>query len=249
MGPRDVRVFPVGRRGWWGWNCLRFYKMLSAGDEQCSCHVATACPKRGSHPPVGSPHGHSVGCQGFSKTRLCYNRAIDWGRNLPVVLLPGQLAAGLFLLENAMSKAIPLSFATFAYSLGAHHRITRDVSVVWHRQYVKADAVTRSALREEFIREFLVGYLTHGDNPMKPDAAVKRAKKIMGQSRDDRTKDDQKVYDAARAKFTYHVERRVKGEGNAKPSAKADPVADLITAYKALTAAQKRSFKAQVAKL
>ncbi len=125
-----------------------------------------------------------------------------------------------------MAKQIKLSFATFAHDLGAHTRITLDVSLIWHTEYLTADEVTRKARREEFIRNFLVGY------------GCKNAETIMGQSRDERTAEDQKVYDAARAKFTYHVVRPEKAEGYAKT----DPVAKALALVASMTPAQKKRF-------
>jgi hypothetical protein len=127
-----------------------------------------------------------------------------------------------------MAKQIKLSFATFAHDLGAHTRITLEVSEVWHAEFLSADEVTRKARREEFILNFLIGY------------GCKNPEAIMSQSRDERTADDQKVYDAARAKFTYHVVRPEKSSG----SAKADPVAKALALVESMTPAQKKRFLA-----
>ena len=140
-----------------------------------------------------------------------------------------------------MSQSITLTFAAFAHDLGAHTRLTLDASLVWHKQYGKADAATRTALREEFIRNFLIGYLTSGDKKLTPEQAEKRAGKVMGQSRDDRTKDDQKLYDAARAKFTYHIVRPEKKVGGA---GKTDVVAQALELVASMTPAQKKRFLA-----
>ena len=126
-------------------------------------------------------------------------------------------------------KAITLTFAAFAHDLGAHTRITLEASEGWHREYVKADAATRTARREEFILNFLIGY---GLTPTK-------AAKVMAQSRDERSASDQKVYDAARAKFTYHVVRPEK-----KSSGKADIVAQALKLIAQMTAAQRRKVRA-----
>lgn len=132
-----------------------------------------------------------------------------------------------------MSKKITLSFATFAHDLGAHTRITLEVSQVWHDEYLAADAATRTARREEFIRNFMLGYgMTSG-----------RVAEVMGQSRDERTADDQKVYDAARAKFTYHIVRPEKSAGG---SAKTDPVAKALALVASMTPAQKKRFIASL---
>lgn len=129
-------------------------------------------------------------------------------------------------------KDITLTYAGFAQSIGLHDHLTLEVSLVWHREYVKADAATRTARREEFILNFLIGAKV-------PES---RAKRIMEQSRTDRSKEAQKLYDRARAKFAYHIVRKEKPEG----SGKTDPVASLLRSYKQLTAAQKRRFLAAI---
>lgn len=129
-----------------------------------------------------------------------------------------------------------LTLAAFAHDLGAHHRITLEVSEVWHKQYVKADDVTRRALREEFVLNFLVG----------AGFTATRAAKVMALSRTERSTADQNAYRAAEMKFKYHVVRDAAGSNR---KAEADPVATLLGKYAKLTAAQKRSFKAQLASL
>jgi hypothetical protein len=131
-------------------------------------------------------------------------------------------------------KAITLTFAAFAHDLGAATRITLDASEGWHREYTKADAATRTARREEFISNFLIGYIGQ-DKKLTAEQVEKRAKKILAQSRDERSTSDQKVYDAARAKFTYHVVRPEK-----KSSGKADIVAQALKLIAQMDAAQKR---------
>ena len=126
------------------------------------------------------------------------------------------------------SSKITLTLAAFAHDLGAAERITRDVSVVWHKQYVGADSVTRTALREEFILNFLIGY----------GLTATKAAKVLALSREQRSHEEQKVYDAARAKFTYHIVRPEKGNG----AADADPVDTLLAKFAKLTAAQQRKF-------
>lgn len=148
-----------------------------------------------------------------------------------------------------MSNRIPLSFPQFAQSLGQHHRITMAVSLVWHKQYVKATDETKDALRESFIKHFLIGFYMDGKKASqdgKKSSPEARATKVMGQTRTERTKADQNAYRAAEMKFKYHVSRDSK-----KPStkAKADPVAQLLADYKKLSAGEKRSFKAQLAAL
>lgn len=127
-------------------------------------------------------------------------------------------------------KDVTLTYAAFAHDLGAHDQLTLSVSLVWHREYLKADAATRTARREEFILHFMIGAKV-------PEA---KAKKIMAQSRTDRTTEAQQLYDRARAKFTYHIVRPVK-----KPSSgKADIVAKALALIAQMDAAQKRKVRA-----
>ena len=142
-----------------------------------------------------------------------------------------------------MAKHITLTFATFAHSLGAHTRLTLAASKLWHEEYIGADKATQTARREEFILNFLIGYLTSGDKPMAYDAAEKRAEKIMGQTRDERTADDHKLYSAARMKFTYHI---VRPEKSADGAGMADPVAKALEWVAKMTPAQKRKFLASL---
>jgi hypothetical protein len=138
-----------------------------------------------------------------------------------------------------MAKHITLTFATFAHSLGAHQRLTLEASQLWHEEYITADKATQTARREEFILNYLIGYLSKPKSDLAK--VTKHAKKIMGQSRDDRTADDHKLYSAARMKFTYHI---VRPEKSADGSGKVDPVAKALEWVAKMTPAQKRKFLA-----
>ena len=104
-----------------------------------------------------------------------------------------------------MSK-LTLTLSQFAHDLGAHQRITREVSIVWHEQWLAADQVTRQALRDEFLREFVRGALG-----CKPAEAVR----ILTTPKGDRTAAEQDAYMAASQKFKYHISRD--GAKDAKP--------------------------------
>ena len=104
-----------------------------------------------------------------------------------------------------MSK-LTLTLSQFAHDLGAHQRITREVSIVWHKQWLAADQVTRQALRDEFLREFVRGALG-----CKPAEAVR----ILTTPKGDRTAAEQDAYMAASQKFKYHISRD--GAKDAKP--------------------------------
>lgn len=99
-----------------------------------------------------------------------------------------------------MSKAvhIPLTYAEFAHDLGAHSRLTREVSLVWHRQYTKANPATRQAMREEFLTHFISGYVK---------CTEKQAMRILITGRGERKASEQQAYEAASQKFLYHIAR------------------------------------------
>lgn len=107
-----------------------------------------------------------------------------------------------------MSK-LTLTLSQFAHDLGAHSRITREVSLVWHKQWLSADQVTRQALRDEFLREFIRGALG-----CKPAEAVR----ILTSPKGERTAAEQEAYMAASQKFKYHISRD--GAKDAKPEPK-----------------------------
>lgn len=96
-----------------------------------------------------------------------------------------------------MSKAT-LTLKQFAFDLGSHQRITREVSEVWHKQYSKADAATRQAMREDFLSEFIRGYA---------DCTEKQAMRILITVRGERKASEQQAYEAASQKFLYHIAR------------------------------------------
>ena len=93
---------------------------------------------------------------------------------------------------------INLTFAQFAHDLGLHSRITREVSLVWHKQYVRGSDATRRAMRVEFFNAFFDGYV-QGVRKLTPE--IKRNAEM-----------------AANQKFKYHITRDgVKDQPKAEP--------------------------------
>ena len=95
-------------------------------------------------------------------------------------------------------KQATLTLSQFAHDLGAHARITQAVSLVWHKQYVKASAATRQAMREEFMTHFISGML---------ECNAKQAMRILITPNGERTETQRKAYQAASQKFLYHISR------------------------------------------
>jgi len=127
-----------------------------------------------------------------------------------------------------MSKAtqVELTYAQFANDLGAHQRLTLAVSLVWHKQYAKADAVTRTALREEFMTHFTMGML---------ECTQVQAVRILTATISERTEAQHKAYMAASQKFKYHIARDG-AKSETKPAKSNRLSADLRAAAKAYLA-------------
>lgn len=96
-----------------------------------------------------------------------------------------------------MSKAT-LTLSQFAHDLGAHQRLTLEVSAVWHKQWLKATQATRTALRDEFMASFVTGML---------DCTQTAAVRILTKTKGERTTAQQAAYMAASQKFKYHISR------------------------------------------
>lgn len=96
--------------------------------------------------------------------------------------------------------SITLTFTQFAHDIGAHARLTREVSLVWHEQYRTATPATRKAMREQFVAAFIEGYC-EGVRNLTPE--IKRNAEM-----------------AANQKFKYHISR-----DGAKDKPKAAPKA------------------------
>ena len=99
-----------------------------------------------------------------------------------------------------MSKAtqVELTYAQFAHDIGAHQRLTLAVSLVWHKQWLKATPQTRTALRDEFMTHFAMGMLK---------CTQSQAVRILTAPISKRTKAQHAAYMAASQKFKYHISR------------------------------------------
>ena len=102
-----------------------------------------------------------------------------------------------------MSKRT-LTLTGFAFDLGAHTRITRDVSIVWHKQYLTATRATRTAMRTEFVDAFIKGY----------ESGVR----IHTRVRNLTPKMQRHAEMAASQKFKYHISRDGAKDAEAKPT-------------------------------
>ena len=93
---------------------------------------------------------------------------------------------------------LKLTLTAFAFDLGTHARLTRQVSEVWHKQYTTATPATRSAMRAEFVDAFIKGYKS-GVRNLTPE--MQRNAEM-----------------AASQKFKYHISRDGAKDASAKPA-------------------------------
>lgn len=101
---------------------------------------------------------------------------------------------------------ITLTYAQFAHDIGKHSRLTRKVSLVWHKQFVRGSVATRHAMREEFMQAFIAGYCKDVRNLT---TEIKREAEM-----------------AASQKFKYHISRdgvKDQPKPEPKPEPKAEP--------------------------
>lgn len=101
-----------------------------------------------------------------------------------------------------MAKQNMVSFDTFAFKLGQATRLTRDASAPLHAAYAGATPEQQANLRERWMREHL-----RGQGYAKPET-------LMAQSRTERSAEDQRAYNMARAHLNYHIVRREAAPSN-----------------------------------
>ena len=127
-----------------------------------------------------------------------------------------------------MSKAtqVELTYAQFAHDIGAHSRLTLAVSLVWHKQWLKATPQTRKAMRDEFMANFTMGLL---------ECTMPQAVRILTATISQRTKVQHNAYMAASQKFKHHISRD-SAKSETKPAKSNRLSADLRAAAKAYLA-------------
>ena len=96
-------------------------------------------------------------------------------------------------------KGSDITYAQFANGMGVKRRITLEESEVWHKQYTKADKEEQADWRHEWVRHFVAGYL---GNPSQ-----KVLDRVLSQTRDERSRDEQLAYKSATEMFRSHIIR------------------------------------------
>ena len=132
---------------------------------------------------------------------------------------------------------IVVSYAQFANGLGKQARLLRDSSLVWHKEYAKADSETRADRLKEWITQHLMGQL---------DITQQVAERILSKSRTQRSKDHNNAYSRAYSDFRYHIIRpETKGDSatsSTTVSTQVDVVEQALALVESMTKAQQEKF-------
>jgi len=128
---------------------------------------------------------------------------------------------------------IVVSYAQFANGLGRQARLLRDSSLVWHKEYAKADSETRADRLKEWITQHLMGQL---------DIAQPVAERILSKSRTQRSKDHNNAYSRAYSDFRYHIIRPETKGDSATVSTQVDVVEQALALVESMTKAQQEKF-------
>lgn len=139
------------------------------------------------------------------------------------------------------NQDIVVTYNQFAYGLGKQSRLLRDSSLVWHKEYAKADTATRSERRQVWLIEYMAGNL---------DVTQQVAERILSKTRDDRTKDQQASYLRASNQFKYHIIRpeNKSTTSSTTVSTQEDLVEKALALVESLSKAQQAKFFARVSR-
>lgn len=138
------------------------------------------------------------------------------------------------------TKNIAITYEQFANGLGNHSRLTRDTSLVWHKEYVASDA----EIRRDYMTRWMLQHLQGG---LKITQQV--AERILSKSKTQRTKDQQDAYSRAYSDFRYHIMRpKKKGSatGSTTVSTQVDVVEQALALVESMTKAQQAKFRTRV---
>lgn len=139
------------------------------------------------------------------------------------------------------SNEIVVTYKQFAYGLGKQSRLLRDTSLVWHKEYVKADTTERQAYRQEWMIEYMAGNL---------DVTQQVAERILSKTREERNKTQQASYLRASNQFKYHIIRpeTKSTTSSTTVSTQEDLVEKALALVESLTKAQQAKFFARVSR-
>jgi thiamine pyrophosphokinase len=114
-----------------------------------------------------------------------------------------------------MTKAttVVVTFSQFARGIGASDRITLEASLDWHKQYVTLDASSKSAWKQDWLVNYVMGRL---------DCTTKQAEAICAKTRVQRSASEEKAVNTGSKRFADHISRTTVRSGK-KPNAVAVP--------------------------
>lgn len=215
-----------------GYDYLGITEMLGAGEEQCYCPTCHVILYTGGRGTVGVK-----ACQNGDGQKAPYGKMKALIRSEFSLLAPP--VAGLFLLENIMSK---LTITSFAFNVGSMSRKVRDAADPFHAAYLTADADQRKAMRHDWMLGHLDGQ------------GIKNAERVLSHGKGNGAKPEHiKAIDRASSDFRYMVVRpdakpaqdapmksmRLSRDLRALAQALLDAAGDTTTAIKVLKAVAK----------
>ena len=140
------------------------------------------------------------------------------------------------------TKNIAITYDQFAQGLGNQTRLTRDTSLVWHKEYVASDA----EIRRDYMTRWMLQHLQGG---LKVTQQV--AERILSKSKTQRTKVQQDAYSRAYSDFRYHIMRPKKNgsaTGSTTVSAQVDVVEQALALVESMTFAEQEKFFKRVSR-
>ena len=135
---------------------------------------------------------------------------------------------------------VAMTYNEFAKSVGVSDRMTLEFSLGWHLEYIKANTVTQTARRQEWLTNYLIGKLC---------VTQQVADSILSTPRTKRSKAHQQAVMRASTSFGVHIKRSYKRPTSTQQVSKqADPIEQALKLVEALTKAQQDKFFKRVSR-
>jgi hypothetical protein len=135
---------------------------------------------------------------------------------------------------------VVMTYNEFAKSVGVSDRMTLEFSLGWHLEYVKANTVTQTARRQEWLTNYLIGKLV---------VTQQVADSILSTPRTKRSKAHQQAVMRASTSFGVHIKRSYKRPTSTQQVSKqVDPIEQALKLVEALTKPQQDKFFKRVSR-
>jgi hypothetical protein len=135
---------------------------------------------------------------------------------------------------------VTMTYNEFAKSVGVEDKLTREFSLGWHLEYIKANTVTQTARRQEWLTNYLIGNL---------GVTQQVADSILSKPRTKRSTAHQQAVMRASTKFIFHIKRSYKRPTSTQQVSKqVDPVEQALKLVEAFTKAQQDKFFKRVSR-